>query len=77
MAARDAWKDDTPWPTRVNASGEVVSINPLDIEFVAKFLDNASKAFRLIDLDDNGGMTAEELQESIAEEPEVVKFLSC
>jgi len=75
MAARDAWKDDTPWPTRVNASGEVVSINPLDIEFVAKFLDNASKAFRLIDLDDNGGMTAEELQESIAEEPEVVKFL--
>ena len=59
----------------MNASGEVVSINPLDIEFVAKFLDNASKAFRLIDLDDNGGMTAEELQESIAEEPEVVKFL--
>ena len=34
---------------------------------MAKFLDNASKAFRLIDLDDNGGMTAEELQESIAE----------
>lgn len=74
MAEKDKWKEDMPWPTRVNASGETVEVNPLDVDFVAKFLDQAAKVFKLIDLDDNGGMTMDEVQESIAEEPEVVRF---
>lgn len=60
---------------RTNCRGEQVEVHADDVPFIDKFMQNAKKVFKLIDLDDNGGMTMEEISESIAEEPEVVRFL--
>ncbi|KAH8060908.1 hypothetical protein JL720_13498 [Aureococcus anophagefferens] len=82
LAALDAEKnahanaEKPPTPRRTIRGANVeISVHPDDEVFVEKFFANALATFKLIDLDDNGGMTFEEIQESIAEEPDVVKFL--
>ncbi|KAH8057471.1 Ca2-binding protein [Aureococcus anophagefferens] len=74
-AHANAEKPPTPRRTIRGANGQEISVHPDDEVFVEKFFANALATFKLIDLDDNGGMTFEEIQESIAEEPDVVKFL--
>ncbi|KAH8092915.1 hypothetical protein JL720_5083 [Aureococcus anophagefferens] len=72
-AHANAEKPPTPRRTIRGANGQEISVHPDDEVFVEKFFANALATFKLIDLDDNGGMTFEEIQESIAEEPDVDK----